>query len=89
MYGGPAKENKQRKLAKYVITEGIRLVGSKKSTLYQKVRYNRVRNNRSIFIRLCMDFVPGPTTLVRYIRKYVITEYVVKGLYCITLFFFY
>ncbi len=29
-----------------------------------------------------MDFVRGPTTLVRYIKKYVITEYVAKGLYC-------
>lgn len=30
-----------------------------------------------------MNVLPGPAILERYIRKYVITEYVIKRLYCI------
>ena len=29
-----------------------------------------------------MSLLPGPATIVRYIRRYVITEYVITGLYC-------
>ena len=32
-----------------------------------------------------MSLLPGPATIVRYIRRYVITEYVITGLYCISL----
>ena len=46
--------------------------------LCPKVRYNRVQNNRGIFIRVFMIFVPGPGTLVQNIR-----EYVIAGSYCI------
>ena len=32
---------------------------------------------------VCMSLLPGSATMVRYIRRYVITEYVTTGLYCI------
>ena len=31
-----------------------------------------------------MSLLPGPATIVRYIRRYVITEYAITGLYCTT-----
>ena len=30
-----------------------------------------------------MSLLPGPATMLRYIRRYVITEYVIMGFYCI------
>ena len=57
--------NKQRKPTKYVITET-----SKKDCVMTKVHSKRVRCSPGIFIRVCMNFLPGPTTLVRYMRQY-------------------
>ena len=68
---------------KYVITEYICLEGPKEVTVKPKLRNNRVRYNRSIFIRVCVSLLPGPATMVRYIRRYAITEYVITGLCCI------
>ena len=35
---------------------------------------------RSIFVGVCMNILPEPATRVRYIRRYVVTEYVISRL---------
>ena len=42
----------------------------------------KLRYKRGTFLMLSTELLPGPSTPICYNRKYVITEYVITGLYC-------
>ncbi len=80
-YRSPYVRHNEQKVRQYVITEEISSRDKKRVRFIKKHVLKRVRDNRSISVRFCMNLVLA--TQLRYIPKFVITEYVMQELYCI------